>query len=344
MMKQKGNILIIRLSALGDVAMTVPAVYSLALAYPSVNVKVLTDERFVPLFVGHPANVSFIPYSKRRDGSVKGLWRLLARLHRADISYVADFHNVLRSWVIDAVMLLSGCKVRMLQKQRSRRRALLSGHVSGVRPFVVRYFDVLEALGFSTAVSFDRLSFPHRECPVPFTKQGERWIGIAPFARYETKVYPPALMEQVVAALSRQPHTRVFLFGGGEREVAVLRRWADRYECVFTVAGEMGLERELRLMSCLDVMLTMDSANMHLAALVGTRVVSVWGSTSPACGFLGWNQSPDDALCLNIPCQPCSIAGCKRCREGHFDCLKMISPEQILDRLAEPSPGESLHG
>ena len=326
--------------------MTVPAVYSLARTYPSVQVKVLTDECFMSLFVDHPANVSFIPYSKRRDGSIRGLLRLLARLQREEITHVADFHNVLRSWLIDAGMLLLGCKIRMLSKQRSLRRTLLRGRLPAVRPFTARYFDVLEALGFPTAVSFDRLTFPRRECPVPFPRNGERWIGIAPFARYETKVYPPQLMEQVVEALNRQPRTRVFLFGGGDKEAAVLRRWADRYERVYTHVGELGLEQELQLMSHLDVMLTMDSANMHLAALTGIRVVSIWGSTTPVCGFMAWNQSPDDALCVGVPCQPCSIAGCTRCGEGHFRCLWELEPQQILDHLAEPcvdSRNEGLH-
>ena len=90
------------------------------------------------------------------------------------------------------------------------------------------------------------------------------------------------------------------------------------------------LAAELELMRGLDVMLSMDSANMHLASLVGTRVVSVWGATHPYAGFLGWGQRAEDCVQKDLPCRPCSIYGSKPCRYGDYRCLNSITPEEIV--------------
>jgi ADP-heptose:LPS heptosyltransferase len=91
--------------------------------------------------------------------------------------------------------------------------------------------------------------------------------------------------------------------------------------------------QELILMSHLDVMISMDSANMHLASLTNIPVVSVWGATHPYAGFLGWKQSPDNAVQIDLPCRPCSIYGNKPCLRGDFSCMKNISPDLIVNRV-----------
>ena len=86
-------------------------------------------------------------------------------------------------------------------------------------------------------------------------------------------------------------------------------------------------------MSHLNVMLSMDSANLHLASLVGTPVVSVWGATHPYAGFMGWGQSTDNAVQIDLPCRPCSVYGSKPCVRGDFACMNQIEPADIVKRL-----------
>ena len=80
-------------------------------------------------------------------------------------------------------------------------------------------------------------------------------------------------------------------------------------------------------------MVSMDSANMHFASAVGTPVVSIWGATHPDFGFYGYGQNPTNALCANLPCQPCSAYGNKPCRYGDYRCMKAITPEQVLAKI-----------
>ena len=88
-------------------------------------------------------------------------------------------------------------------------------------------------------------------------------------------------------------------------------------------------------MQHLDVMVSMDSANMHLASLVATPVVSVWGATHPYAGFMGWNQKMDNAVQLNMRCRPCSIFGNKPCQRGDYACLTAIKPDVIINKVEE---------
>ena len=91
--------------------------------------------------------------------------------------------------------------------------------------------------------------------------------------------------------------------------------------------------RSLVLMSHLDVMISMDSANMHFASLVNTPVVSIWGATHPYAGFMGWGQKPHNAVQIDLACRPCSIFGNKPCLRGDLACLRTISPEMVYERV-----------
>ena len=163
--------------------------------------------------------------------------------------------------------------------------------------------------------------------------RGEKWIGIAPFAAHKGKIYPLEKMERVIELLlEREPNCRIFLFGGGAEERELLTQWESRHDrCTCALLGS--LYNELVLMSHLDTMVSMDSANMHLASLTGTRVVSVWGATHPFAGFMGWNQSSADAVQTTLPCRPCSIFGNKPCLHGDYPCLNSITPEEIVERV-----------
>ena len=97
--------------------------------------------------------------------------------------------------------------------------------------------------------------------------------------------------------------------------------------------GKLNMRTELNLMSHLDVMLSMDSANMHLASLVNIPVVSVWGATHPYAGFMGWKQLPVNTVQLDLSCRPCSVYGQKPCWRGDYACLRDITPEQVIAKI-----------
>lgn len=324
--------LIVRLSALGDVAMTIPAIYSLAEQYPALQITVVTRPFFARLFINRPDNVSIVEADfKGRHKGVGGTWRLLRQLSALRPDCVADLHNVLRSWEIDAWFRLHGVRVAMVDKNRRARKRLFS-QKEAQRNYVDRYADVFARLGFPIELTF-RSVFDAREAEPPFEPRHPA-VGVAPFARYYNKTYPPEMMRQVVERLCRSGIS-VYLFGGRGREQQELQSWADDIKGCESVAGLYPIEQEIALMSRMKLMVSMDSANQHLASLAGTPVVSIWGSTTPACGFAGYGQSADKAIVLSLPCQPCSVAGKPTCPLGHLDCMCTISPATIVDKVTE---------
>ena len=126
----------------------------------------------------------------------------------------------------------------------------------------------------------------------------------------------------------------IFLFGGNS-EKGILDQWAKEFERTQSIAGKMSFENELEYIARLDVMISMDSANMHLASLFGVPVVSIWGATHPFAGFYGWGQSPDSAIQVDLYCRPCSVFGNKPGYRGDLLCLHSISPVTIYNKLVE---------
>ena len=329
------KLLVIRFSALGDIAMTVPVVHDLAVQYPDLEITMLSREMARPLFERMPDNVHFIAADlKGRHKGLTGLCRLWHDAHLSDFDYIADFHDVLRTWWLRSEGCLRRKKVAKIDKGRKGKKALTRKNAKVLAQQATsfdRYAKVLEQLGFPTRHEFVSLDYsPYCERK---KQPDELWVGIAPFAKHEAKRYPLTKMEQVIKALDERPGTTVFLFGGGKDEKQQIERLCANFTHVRPAESQLGLKGELALMGQLDVMLSMDSANMHLASLVGTRVVSVWGGTHPFAGFMGWGQKPADCVQLDLPCRPCSVYGNKPCHRGDYACLNGIAPETILEKL-----------
>lgn len=343
----KDHLLIIRFSALGDIAMAVPVVASLARQYPDLRITVLSRPFARVLFEGLAPNVGFMGADiKKEYVGLRGMNALYRRLVAKNITAVADFHNILRSNYLRLRFNLGHYHVAHINKHRRGKHRLTRSNdkVMEQQPTSFHnYLEVLARLGYTVEPTFTSIFPPEgghlRLLPhvIGEKKKFQQWIGIAPFAAHKGKIYPKQNMEKVIVQLiQRHPSCRIFLFGGGGDEKVVIDGWAEKYKnCVNASAVVGGLKNELILMSHLDVMISMDSANMHLASLTATPVVSIWGATHPFAGFMGWHQNPDNAIGLNLPCRPCSVYGNKPCLRGDYACLKNISPEMVLEKVAK---------
>lgn len=335
------KVLVIRLSALGDVAMLVPVISSVAAKYPQDRFYVMTRVAFVPLFEDLSFNIIPVPVdTKGKHKGFIGLLKLVFGSLFSGYTHVADVHDVLRSKIIRWLMMLSGRKVRHIDKGRGEKRKMIESKVlqPPLQHSTERYLNVFSKLGFPAEITFHSiLDFASGDLSTLHSIVGEKkgiWIGIAPFARHKGKMYPEDRMERIVKALSEKNDTEIFLFGGGPHEKEVLSRWAAKYEHVTDLSGKLSLDKELLLMSYLDVIVTMDSANMHLASLVRTPVVSVWGATHPSVGFYGYNQDIANAIQIDLPCRPCSVFGDLPCiLNGSYECMKGISEQMVLDKI-----------
>lgn len=335
------KLLVIRFSALGDVAMTVPVLYSLADQYPDLRITMLSKDFVAPLYERMPSNVRFKGIDLRRYQGLGGLYRLFRLLKQDRFDAVADLHDVLRSRIIRFFFWIVGVKAAHIDKGRKEKRALVRSVNKRLKQLPTsfeRYVAVLRKLGYPVGLHFRSIYGEEKGDADLFVsladvKQKKHWVGIAPFAAHAGKVLPQETVKELIGQLLLSDDNRLFLFGGGEEETAKLHEWAADRPQVTVVAGKLKLNGELALMSYLDVLVSMDSANMHLASLVGIPVVSVWGATHPYAGFMGWNQCMAHAVQVDLPCRPCSVFGNQPCLRKDYACLRRISVEMIMSKI-----------
>lgn len=335
------NILAIRFSSIGDVALTVPVLRSLAEAHPEYSITVLTQNRFAPLFEFAPENLIFHGVNLKEYKGIPGIRRLFKEITaQKKFDAVADLHGVLRTFVLGFFFRIHFIKVSTIDKERCRRHRLVRIHnkkMQQLLPATEKYRKVFQKLDIGFPLKFESI-YPDRKGNLEQIEQitGQKkckWIGIAPFAAHKGKILPPHTMEKTIAALSDKGY-RIFVFAFGKEELDIAVPWSERYANTSIVGKEMGgLKGELNLMSQLDLLIGMDSSNMHLASCVGTPVISIWGATHPFAGFLGYGQSADNIIQVELPCRPCSIFGKKPCRYADYRCMTGIESETIIRKV-----------
>ena len=337
--KSDRHIVIFRFSALGDVAIAAPLVKAYAISNPSIKFTMVSRPMLEPLFKGVD-NLLFYPAQLNGvHKGVKGLVRLWSELRHQKVTHVADLHSVLRTYILRVLFFFSFVPIAFLKKGRSQKKALTrkkNKKLVQLPSMMERYEQVFQKLGL------EFLDFANK--PVEDRKlvgkehekrsEVELKIGIAPFAKHKGKEWSIEKMEKVVELLSKKQGVSISLFGGGAKESALLKGWEYKYIGVTSVAGKLNFEKELEQIAKLDLMICMDSANMHFASAMGVPVISIWGATHPYLGFNGWGQDLQRAVLSPAECRPCSVFGNKECFRGDYICLSSLEPHQVIEKVS----------
>lgn len=334
MTEYKRHIVILRFSALGDIAIAAPLLMHYAERNPDTKFTFVTNRKLFPLFKGFPSNFFLMEAdTKSRHRSLKGILELSGSIRKERPDIIADIHDVIRTKLI---RIFSCRKSEKIDKGRKEKKLLVSGKCRRqLKPSMRRYEEVLvrcglEDLKFSECG--DLLSGKWEEASGEAAH--ERYaIGIAPFAKHRGKTWPVEKMENVVRDLSETGKYVILLFGGGKHETDILSGWAGKYDNTICVAGSGPFEEEMEMIGSLDLMVCMDSANMHFASLKEVPVISIWGATHPYAGFYGWRQNPENAIQLEMECRPCSIFGNLECKRGDYACMNDISSETVTNKI-----------
>jgi ADP-heptose:LPS heptosyltransferase len=322
--------LAIRFSAMGDVAMTVPVIKNALEQNPLLQITVVSNAFFKPMFDGldrchfHPA------YLKEKHRGAGGMLRLYKEL-KAGYAFdaVVDLHNVLRSILLRTLFKLSGHPVAAIDKGRMEKKALTRAeHKIFIRLVSMheRYAAIFRNTGIDITLNSTPPVYIKQLLPSlahHFFGGNKKVIGVAPFAQHQEKMYPAKKMKQLVRQLAAQNHS-IILFGASGDEAAVLQQWADEIPSAQNAAGKFSFAEELAIISHLDAMISMDSANMHLASLYNVPVISIWGATHHFAGFYGWGQDEKNIVGTNLECRPCSVFGNKPCFRGDHACMQQI--------------------
>lgn len=333
------RLLVIRMSAMGDVALTAPVLAGIRKQHPDIEITLVTQKNFLPFFVSVPGIRFFCPDLKGRHKGFTGLLSLFRDV-RSEIkpNKIIDLHDVLRSRILRMLFIASGIPAYVIDKGRREKRSLITGKKKVfLKHTVERYADVFTRSGYPVTPDKSAAIIPLDEearLIEPLLGKDRMNIGVAPFAKHRLKMWPEEYMLKLLSLISEEHKCSFFLFGGKE-DLPRMEVFGNKAEGITPVAGKLSLSAELALISRLDLMIAMDSSNMHLAALCGTKVISIWGGTDPMAGFGAWTQP--DSYAIRIPveeldCRPCTIYG-KGTSRRDMECMKRLTPEHVFKRM-----------
>ena len=277
---------------MGDVALTIPALLSAAKAHPELTFTVITRPFFASFFPKHP-QINAIGINLENYNGFFGINRLAKELYNQySFDGVIDLHNVLRSKIITSYFKRKGIERVTLNKNRNKKKAIISGKSTEKMPHVVdQYLHTFKNAGYKSSLIQGPWLTPEEKPELTqflmnhnLSVKQQKWIGIAPFAAHDSKVWGTDKVNSLIEILIKKDY-KVFLFGGGKSEIGQLTALENLTQGVISVAGKIAFDQELALMKKLDALVCMDSSNMHFGCLLGIKVISIWGATTPLSGF-----------------------------------------------------------
>ncbi len=342
------KILVIRFSAMGDVVLLAPVIKSFVATYPDVEVTIVTRPKFAPFFYDMERVIAFpadVDYTYTGILGMRDLFRKLVRKGHYEV--VLDMHDHIRSIILRSFFKIFGTKIVVFDKGRKEKKALTRKDNKVITPLlhtVERYRRAFEKAGFPFAISeppylalSDVIQTASGWFAYKKSTETKKWIGIAPFAMHKTKIWPFENYGPMIELLLKKIDAKFFLFGGGEKEITAFetlkKQFPDRCE---VIAGQLKLRQEIALMQHLDLMLCVDSSNMHVASLTNVPILSIWGGTHTSAGFGPYGKGDDSIIQISqaeLPCRPCSVYGRENCYRGDFACLTRIKPEDVALRI-----------
>ncbi|MEI6047804.1 MAG: glycosyltransferase family 9 protein [Bacteroidota bacterium] len=337
------RLLVIRSSAMGDVALTTPVLMGMRDQYPDVELLLLTRQAFKPFFSSIDGLQLFFPDLKNRHKGFVGLLHLFSDLRqKGEIDFVIDLHDVLRSKILRLLFRLSGVPSSVINKGRSEKKSVIRGKIkTRIKHSVERYCDVFAKAGFPVMPAKGPWIIPSAEAldkvSIMMNAPGNLNIGVAPFAKHKLKMWPEEYMVRLIKLIAEKHNAKFWLFGGKE-ESEKLKAFQTKVPGSFNTVGKLNLEEELALISKLDLMIAMDSSNMHMAALCGIKVISIWGGTDPLNGFGAWMQPENYSVSIpadELTCRPCTIYGKGDCRRGDLACMNRLTPEMVFEKIGK---------
>ncbi len=336
------HILVIRLSAMGDVALTLPALRGALNSNPNLRITILTRGFFAPFFANIDRLEVFAPDLKDKHKGIRGLSNLFKELKKSNFDLVFDLHSVIRSKYLSGRFKLSGTKVYSIKKDRREKKAYLKSKAEpNLKHSIERYTAVFKEAGLKLSAATGALFEINKggndnieKFIVEKKLQNKKLIGIAPFAKHNLKMWPTQKVKELIAKLEEHCDIKILLFGGGKEELEKLSDLALKHKnCLIS---NIGFSNELALIKRLSVMVSMDSSNMHLAALSGIPVISIWGATHPGIGFSAWDQPKENSIQIpksKLQCRPCTIYGKGECKRGDFACMEWIENSEVYNAI-----------
>jgi ADP-heptose:LPS heptosyltransferase len=331
------NVLVIRFSSIGDVALTIPAVKGALAQNSDLHITFLSKSFFAPLFQ-NIERLHFEGIDLKQYQGLKGLIRLASEIKNKyeHFDVILDLHDSLRSKILRSIFLLNGSKVKIINKGRAEKRLLTRRNNKKLHPLkhhTERYADVFRSSGIQINIPTNsdqliHLSIENSTIADEYLLSlgGKIYIGIAPFTTSALKEWPKNKISALIhEILDTNPALSILIFGSRD-DISKIQDFLDINSArVFSAIGiKGGLSTELSIIKRLKLMIAMDSGNMHLATMLGTKVKAVFGPTHPFLGFAPFLQEQNVIQLEHLECRPCTVFGNTTCWRKDHACMENL--------------------
>lgn len=340
MAKSYNKILVIQTAFIGDAILTLPLIQVLKLNFPKSFIDVIVVPRAAEIFANHSAISKIIQYDKRgSDKGLKGFWRLRTKLIAQKYDLILVPHRSLRSallsWLLKPTMSIGFDKSAGSWLLKEIVRYNSSYHE------IERNLSLLNPLNLPTAATELPQLYPSNQ-DVQFIDsilkdygaiRYRNIVAVAPGTIWNTKRWPAERFAAVCGQIASEDIAIVLV--GGKEDAPLCKEVMEIAQAknVFSIAGKLSLLQSAELIRRCKVLISNDSAPMHLAVAVGTPVVAIFGATVPEFGFAP--RGPRDIVIQTngLKCRPCSIHGGDLCPIKTFNCMLSIAPDVVVEKV-----------
>ncbi|MFN4197271.1 MAG: glycosyltransferase family 9 protein [Caldimicrobium sp.] len=331
------KLLIVKLSALGDVIQTLPALAYLKKVLPSAQIDWVVEERNSQLLQDHPYLSKLILFNKSYLKNIYQLKKFFLELRRDEYTAVIDFQGLLKS----ALITFFTKKLYSIGFSNSKegshffykvKFAPYDKELHAVKRYLLlaqkSYFFLLEG----KEVQPDEIDII-RDVPIPeekpqYFETKKPYFILIPSARWETKLWPLHYWENFINLSKALRKDFNFYFVGGNQEPfkTFAESLSEKYEGVYSLIGKTNLKELVYLMKRCEIVITVDTGPMHLASLLNKPIIVLFGPTSPQ--RTGPWSDAYIVLKADLPCQPCFKKNC-----AITQCMLLLKPETLYNTL-----------
>lgn len=320
--------LIIRFSSIGDIVLTTPVVRCLKKQVVTAEVHYLTKPAFRTI-------VETNPYIDKVHYLQDDFDAMIGSLQAEDFDYVIDLHHNLRTLKVKRALRKKSFSFNKLNIEKWLLTNFKVNKMPDVH-IVDRYLATLQTFGIrNDGVGLDYFIPDEdkvKESDIPASHHAG-YIGVVIGAALNTKKYP---LEKLKAFCASLQHPIILLGGKEDAANGEAIAEADKVK-IYNACGKFNLNESADLVRRAKLIVTNDTGLMHIASAFNKPIISLWGNTVPEFGMYpympGRNQLFDIIEIKGLSCRPCSKIGYNKCPKGHFKCMQLIKPEDVLEKV-----------
>ncbi len=318
---------VIQTAFLGDVVLTLPLLNAIVEQWHDSEIQFIARPEAANVIETAPGIADVVIYDKRgNDSAFGGWWRIKNRIQNFHPEIVLCPHRSARSVLLAG---FSGANKRIGYHTAAPVPGLTTRvPYRGNTHETARLLDLLQPLnGKQGTPTLPRLQLTEHDRAVAENSVGthERTVAIAPGAVWNTKRYPVERFSEAAKTLSESGFSIVTI--GGNADIGLCEFVATSSGGI-SLAGKLSPRESAAVISRCQLLITNDSAPLHLAQAVGTPTLAIFGATIPEFGF-GPQGQYDRVLGIDISCRPCAIHGGPKCPQKHFRCMLDLQPELV---------------